>query len=118
MADVLGKAVEAGEQTTNVEDMVQGLKLTQTQLLQVFGRHGLAQITPQTGETKFDPNLHEALFQVIQLNQRDKVSVQLDAQYIFWLNCFRFLIPTWTLTLCLTFKRSATHFTDGPSDLH
>ena len=64
VADVLGKAVEAGEQTTNVEDMVQGLKLTQTQLLQVFGRHGLAQITPQTGETKFDPNLHEALFQV------------------------------------------------------
>lgn len=80
VADVLGKAVEAGEQTTNVEDMVQGLKLTQTQLLQVFGRHGLAQITPQTGETKFDPNLHEALFQIPNPNLDP--NIVLDVQKI------------------------------------
>jgi len=80
VADVLGKAVEAGEQTTNVDDMVQGLKLTQTQLLQVFGRHGLAQITPQTGETKFDPNLHEALFQIPNPNLDP--NIVLDVQKI------------------------------------
>ncbi len=31
-------------------------------LLQVFRRHGLEKVNPATGE-KFDPNIHEALFQ-------------------------------------------------------
>ena len=31
---------------------------------QVFNRHGLSNITPVVGETKFDPNMHEALFQI------------------------------------------------------
>ena len=67
VADVLAKAVEAGkaiESQPGNKDMIDGLKLTQTQLLQVFGRHGLAQIDPVKGEEKFDPNLHEALFQI------------------------------------------------------
>jgi len=68
VADVLAKAVEAGKaiegQQQGNKDMVEGLKLTQTQLLQVFGRHGLTQIDPVKGEEKFDPNLHEALFQI------------------------------------------------------
>jgi len=68
VADVLAKAVEAGnaigqDQPGN-KDMIEGLKLTQTQLLQVFGRHGLTQIEPVKGTEKFDPNLHEALFQI------------------------------------------------------
>jgi len=67
VADVLAKAVEAGEASQgsgSVADMVEGLRLTQTQLLQVFGRHGLTQINPIKGEEKFDPNQHEALFQI------------------------------------------------------
>lgn len=67
VADVLAKAVEAGkaiEDQPGNKDMIEGLKLTQTQLLQVFGRHGLTQIEPVKGEEKFDPNLHEALFQI------------------------------------------------------
>merc|ERR1712038_1309371 len=67
VADVLTKAVEAGkaiESQPGNKDMIEGLKLTQTQLLQVFGRHGLTQIDPVKGEEKFDPNLHEALFQI------------------------------------------------------
>jgi len=64
VADVLAKAVEAGESASNAQDMVEGLRLTQTQLLQVFGRHGLTQINPVKGEEKFDPNMHEALFQI------------------------------------------------------
>jgi len=67
VADVLSKAVEAGEASqagNDVKDMVEGLRLTQTQLLQVFGRHGLSQITPVVAETRFDPNQHEALFQI------------------------------------------------------
>jgi len=38
--------------------------MTQAQLLQVFKRHGLEKINPTEAEEKFDPNLHEALFQV------------------------------------------------------
>jgi len=66
VADVLEKAVEAAK----VEDkklgssLAGGIELTQTQMHQVFNRHGLAQISPSVGETKFDPNMHEALFQV------------------------------------------------------
>lgn len=64
VADVLAKAVEAGKAVEGQKDMIEGLKLTQTQLLQVFGRHGLTQIDPVKGQEKFDPNLHEALFQI------------------------------------------------------
>merc|ERR1712235_28927 len=64
VADVLSKAVEASQAGNDVKDMVEGLRLTQTQLLQVFGRHGLSQITPVVAETRFDPNQHEALFQI------------------------------------------------------
>jgi len=36
--------------------------MTETQLVKVFTRHGLVQIRPTEGE-KFDPNIHEAMFQ-------------------------------------------------------
>jgi molecular chaperone GrpE len=68
VADVLAKAVESVPQDALkseshfLKDMHQGLKLTQNQLLHVFERHGLTQETP-LGE-KFDPNKHNALFQV------------------------------------------------------
>ena len=42
--------------------MFQGLKLTENQLLQVFKRHGLEPVNPLN--EKFDPNKHEALFQI------------------------------------------------------
>jgi len=68
VADVLGKAVESvpeealKSESHFLKDMHQGLKLTQSQLLHVFERHGLTQENP-LGE-KFDPNKHDALFQV------------------------------------------------------
>ncbi|KAM3955794.1 LOW QUALITY PROTEIN: grpE protein homolog, mitochondrial Roe1 [Aphomia sociella] len=39
----------------------QGVRLTSAQLAQVFSRHGLVPVSPL--REKFDPNLHEALFQ-------------------------------------------------------
>merc|ERR1719367_1734196 len=51
VADVLDKAVSMGTEGQTA------------QLSQVFKRHGLVKIDPET-EAKFDPNLHEALFQV------------------------------------------------------
>lgn len=46
-----------------LKDLFDGLSMTQAQLQKVFGKHGLVQIAPAEGD-KFDPNIHEALFQV------------------------------------------------------
>jgi len=67
VADTLGKAVEAVpkealEESQYLKDIHQGLSLTESQLLKVFGKHGLVQESP-LGE-KFDPNKHDALFQI------------------------------------------------------
>eukprot|EP00088_Acartia_fossae_P012397 TRINITY_DN16390_c0_g1_i1.p1 TRINITY_DN16390_c0_g1~~TRINITY_DN16390_c0_g1_i1.p1 ORF type:complete len:252 (+),score=54.63 TRINITY_DN16390_c0_g1_i1:55-810(+) len=68
VADVLSKAVDSvpsevlQSESQHLRDMHMGLKLTQSQLLHVFERHGLVQENPM-GE-KFDPNKHDALFQV------------------------------------------------------
>ena len=64
VADVLNKAVNAGCSNNDAvnKDMYEGLKLTENQLLQIFKRHGLEQINPLN--QKFDPNKHEALFQI------------------------------------------------------
>ena len=63
VADVLEKAVSMGIEVQTIQDLHKGLEMTQAQLNQVFKRHGLEQINPVNDE-KFDPNLHEALFQV------------------------------------------------------
>merc|ERR1711972_680755 len=68
VADVLNKAIslvpkeQLEKESQYLKDMHQGLKLTETQLLQVFSKHGLVQENP-LGE-KFDPNKHDALFQI------------------------------------------------------
>ena len=68
VADVLQIAtlsVQQGQLPSNppLKDLFDGLSLTESQLQKVFGKHGLKQISPAEGD-KFDPNLHEALFQV------------------------------------------------------
>ena len=62
VADVLEKAVGMGTDNQSIQDLHQGLQMTQAQLNQVFRRHGLEQVNPLN--EKFDPNLHDALFQV------------------------------------------------------
>lgn len=66
VADILEKAVEASpvkESTSHeVHAMHEGLAMTQTQLQKVFSKNGLVRVTP-LGES-FDPNLHEALYQI------------------------------------------------------
>lgn len=60
--DNLSRTVQAAEQTGNVEELLQGLKIIQSQFDQVFGSHS-AQPIKSVGEA-FDPNLHEALQQI------------------------------------------------------
>lgn len=66
VADVLGHATQAVPKdklkgNVDLRNLYEGLNLTRASLLQVFKRHGLETLDPIN--EKFDPNLHEALFQ-------------------------------------------------------
>lgn len=72
VADVLKMAVDSAPKASEVNDidvskvlsnLTEGLQLTEAQLMGVFKRHGLEQVSPTVGE-EFNPNIHEALFQV------------------------------------------------------
>lgn len=89
VADILEKAVEAtpkDNMSSNQElkDLFDGLTMTETQLLKVFGKHGLTRVDPAAGE-KFDPNLHEALFQ-LPVPDKDNNTVAVVTQKGFALN--------------------------------
>jgi molecular chaperone GrpE len=57
----LSKADENQSQDM-VKTLVDGIEMTEREMLNVFSRYGIAKIEPQ-GE-KFDPNLHQAMFEV------------------------------------------------------
>lgn len=72
VADTLGQATnsvpkEKVQQNEHLKNLFDGLTLTNNSLMQVFKRHGLAQINPIN--QKFDPNLHEALFQKVRCHR-------------------------------------------------
>ncbi|XP_028171030.1 grpE protein homolog, mitochondrial [Ostrinia furnacalis] len=66
VADTLSAAAESVPESASDGDAAlrslrDGVKLTRAQLTQVFARHGLVAVSPL--REKFDPNIHEALFQ-------------------------------------------------------
>lgn len=67
VADVLTKATESvpkeevSDKNRHLKNLYEGLVLTESQLKKVFRNHGLIAINPLN--QKFDPNIHEALFQ-------------------------------------------------------
>lgn len=69
VADILGHATSAvpkGEvnaSNPHLKNLFEGLTMTKDSLLQVFKRHGLEVVNPIN--EKFNPNLHEALFQKV-----------------------------------------------------
>lgn len=68
VADILQQATQSVpekelQENKHLRDLYDGLVMTEAQLQKVFLKHGLEQIIPQKGD-KFDPNFHEALFQV------------------------------------------------------
>ena len=71
VADVLRKAIDSVPKTPSqleegkvLQSLQEGLQLTEAQLLKVFQKNGLEQVVPSEGDD-FDPDLHEALFQVL-----------------------------------------------------
>ena len=68
VADILNLAVDNTpkdqlEKNTHLKNLFEGLTMTEAQLQKVFTKHGLEKIAPQIGD-KFDPFVHEAMFQV------------------------------------------------------
>lgn len=57
------KEEEREAASDNLKGMVEGVEVTERQLLAAFERHGIREITPKPGD-RFDPNLHEAMFEV------------------------------------------------------
>ncbi|WP_170364359.1 nucleotide exchange factor GrpE [Ruegeria arenilitoris] len=62
--DNLKRALEAAtdEQKEVAAGLIEGVELTMRVLKDVFQKHGIEVITPEVGD-KFDPNLHEAMFE-------------------------------------------------------
>lgn len=69
VADTLGHATasvpreQINDQNKHLKNLYDGLVLTKNSLAQVFKRNGLETIEPIN--EKFNPNLHEALFQKV-----------------------------------------------------
>lgn len=72
MDSVSEEAQQAGGET--LQTLLEGVKLTQKELLQVLERHGIQPIHPE-GE-KFDPNFHQAMFEAPGTGQPDGTVVQ------------------------------------------
>lgn len=67
VADNLRRALEsvpagAGEADPSLARLVEGVEMTERELLKALGRHGIQRLDPQ-GQ-KFDPNFHQAMFEV------------------------------------------------------
>ncbi|MEO1549621.1 MAG: nucleotide exchange factor GrpE [Pseudomonadota bacterium] len=62
--DNLGRALETidDDLREQASGLVEGLELTQKDLLAAFAKHKIEQIEPEVGD-KFDPKLHQAMFE-------------------------------------------------------
>ena len=58
--DAIDPALRAGD--PKVTSLIEGVELTERELLKVLEKHGVKKFTP-TGE-KFDPNVHQAMYEV------------------------------------------------------
>lgn len=63
--DNMARAVASAERDGVSEEesaVIEGVQLTMRELLNVFSKHGIEVIAPEVGD-KFDPKLHEAMFE-------------------------------------------------------
>ncbi|MDB5591472.1 nucleotide exchange factor GrpE [Enterovirga sp.] len=67
VADNIRRALESVPRTDGAVDeavrpLVEGIELTERDLLKTFGRHGVRLLEPEG--SRFDPNMHQAMFEV------------------------------------------------------
>ena len=62
--DNLKRALDAvsDEQREVAKGLIEGVELTQKELVSIFAKHGVTTIAPQAGD-KFDPQMHQAMFE-------------------------------------------------------
>ena len=62
--DNMARALAAADETARAAaaSLIEGIELTQRELLSAFAKHRIEPVEPAPGE-KFDPNLHQAMFE-------------------------------------------------------
>ncbi|MGI9368512.1 MAG: nucleotide exchange factor GrpE [Ruegeria sp.] len=79
--DNMKRALEAvtDEQRELAGALIEGVELTMRALKDVFQKHGIEVITPEVGE-RFDPNIHEAMFEAPVPGTRAGDIIQVSAE--------------------------------------
>lgn len=79
--DKLGKE----DSNTDLANLYDGLKMTETILMQTLKKHGLERFDPSEQAERFDPNLHEATF-MTKMEGKEDGTVFMTQQKGFLLN--------------------------------
>lgn len=79
--DNMKRALEAAgeEQKQIAAALIEGVELTMRELLNVFSKHGIDIIAPEVGD-KFDPQLHQAMFEAPVPNTKAGEIIQVSAE--------------------------------------
>ena len=79
--DALSRAVDSADDAarTSAGPLLEGVELTLRELDKVFARHGITVIAPGLGE-RFDPDLHEAMFEAAVPGTRSGEIIQVMAR--------------------------------------
>lgn len=79
--DNMKRAVEAAtdEQREVSAALIEGVELTMRALVDVFGKHGVRIISPEVGD-RFDPQVHEAMFEAPVPGTKAGDIIQVSAQ--------------------------------------
>mmetsp|Transcript_13688 Transcript_13688/g.21917 ORF Transcript_13688/g.21917 Transcript_13688/m.21917 type:complete len:187 (-) Transcript_13688:1266-1826(-) len=79
--DNMKRAIEAitEEQKEASAALIEGIELTMRELLKTFAKHGIELISPEVGD-KFDPNVHEAMFEAPVPGTKSGEIIQVSAQ--------------------------------------
>jgi molecular chaperone GrpE len=83
--DNMKRALDAaGEKSETNAALIEGVELTMRELLNTFKKHGIEPISPEPGD-KFDPNIHEAMFEAPVPGTKAGEIIQVSAEG-FWLS--------------------------------
>jgi molecular chaperone GrpE len=79
--DNMKRALETitDEQKVTSGALIEGIQLTMRELLNVFKKHGIEVVSPEVGD-RFDPNMHEAMFEAPVPGTRAGDIIQVSAQ--------------------------------------
>ena len=79
--DNMKRALESvtDEQREVASALIEGVELTMRELLNVFSKHGIQIVSPQVGD-RFDPQMHEAMFEAPLPGTRAGDIIQVSAE--------------------------------------